>query len=106
MFANGMILLSIYVAVFIYTHICSGLCTGDTWGTVCCQRGYPAIVLTKGGSGDRGGGDRAEDHDKNKDRACYPLALKSVCVKGTRLFGRHQSQRRLLSPQYADTKWS
>lgn len=47
-----------------------GLCIEDTRRTVCSQKRYPAIVLTKGGSGDLGGCDKAEDYDKNKDRTC------------------------------------
>lgn len=49
----------------ISTHLYC-LCLGDPFKTVCCQRGYPAIVLTKGGSSDQGGGDRAEDYDTKK----------------------------------------
>lgn len=44
--------------VYTYKHICSGLCAEDLQGTVNCQRGYPAIVLAKGGSGDLGCGDQ------------------------------------------------
>lgn len=61
-----------------YRHICSGLCIEDTQGTVCCQRGYPAIVWTTGGRGDLGGGDRAEDYDKNKDTTCFTPNLKTT----------------------------